>query len=110
MKSFKNNNNRNGNNSGNSRGNNNSEANNDRNISTTRADIREDMITLEEAKISSIRAASIDDEAETKSRKLPKKAQAITVGVVNHPVTQEALEIYFVIVINVAVIPDSSRL
>ena len=64
MKSFKNNN-KIGNNSGNSRGNNNSEANNDRNISATRADMREDMITLGEAMISGVRAASIDDEAGT---------------------------------------------
>ena len=65
MKSFKNNNNRNGNSSGNSRGDGNSEANNDRNISATRADMREDMITLGEAMISGVRAVSIDDEAGT---------------------------------------------
>ena len=65
MKSFKNNNNHNGTDSGNSRGNSNNNTDNDRNISATRADMREDMITLGEAMISGVRAASIDNEAGT---------------------------------------------
>ena len=65
MKSFKNNNNRNGNDSGNSRGNSNNDTDNDRNISATRADMREDMITLGEAMISGVRVASVDNEAGT---------------------------------------------
>ena len=56
MKTFKNNNNDTSGKSG---------TDNDRNISATRADMREDMITLGEAMISGVRAASIDNEAGT---------------------------------------------